>query len=219
MPEESAPASSARKTSVSSPAGPLHRRHQPAGPGLRLLPALAARPRRVHQGYRHLDRRGRRGRGRRLHRRRHGGRQRRRPCPAAGWSRRPHGDPHKAPPHFPLVARQGPLRRRPCRRRDRRDAMPQAKDAAELIEVDYDELPAGGEAPARRRRGSACPACTRTPGQPLLRLGVGRRGRGRRAPSPRRPRHQARPRQQPPDPQRHGAARGHRRLRPGTDEL
>ncbi len=61
------------------------------------------------------------------------------PC---GWTVRDrHGEPHKSPPHFPLV-------------RDKvryvgdqvalilAEAIGQARDAAELVEVDYEELPA-----------------------------------------------------------------------------
>ena len=89
----------------------------------------------------------------------------------------------------------------------------EAKDAAEAIEVEYDVLPAlADHAGSARPRRAAAP---RQRGrQPLLRLAHRRQGGDRRR---LRPRPQGRPlrdHQQPPGAERHGAALGHRRVRP-----
>ena len=106
---------------------------------------------------------------------------------------------------------QGALRRRPRRRRYRRDAgagqgcrragQGRLRDAA-----------------CRRRRRNHAerrPAANSCRGAQQHRLPVapGRQGSGRCRVRQRQARHQDRPRQQPADPQRHRAARGHRRLR------
>ena len=58
----------------------------------------------------------------------------------------------EGPPHLPAAAlrRESALRRRPRRLRGRRD-LAQARDAAELVEVDYEPLPGGGRARGRRQ--------------------------------------------------------------------
>ena len=89
----------------------------------------------------------------------------------------------------------------------------QARDAAELIEVDYEELKPdrrpGRCAASRRPAGLG-----RCQGQSLLRLAYRRQGGRRRRLRQGGPCHQDRPGQPAPDPQRHGAARRDRRLRP-----
>ncbi len=82
----------------------------------------------------------------------------------------------------------------------------QAKDAAELIEVEYEDLPAVAD--TARALGAGCgPGPSRGPGQPRLRLALWRRGG--RAGGVRQGRQGGRARadQQPRDLQRHGAAR------------
>ena len=88
----------------------------------------------------------------------------------------------------------------------------QAKDAAEAVVVDYEVLPAAADV-----------ATAQNPGQPQVQADapnntvyqwhLGDKAAVDAAFAERPPRHQDRPRQQPADPQRHRAARGHRRLR------
>ena len=92
------------------------------------------------------------------------------------------------------------------------ETLAQARDAAEKVVVDYDVLPAavdiGNDA---ERRPAADPR--RGAQQHRLSVAPGRQGQGRCRLRRGQARHQDRPRQQPADPQRHRAARGHRRLR------
>ena len=87
------------------------------------------------------------------------------------------------------------------------ETLHQAKDAAELIDVDYEVLPGGREL---RRRAEARRAADPRPGagQQVLHVGARRQGRGRRGVRQGRARHEDRHRQQPADPQRDRAARG-----------
>ncbi len=93
----------------------------------------------------------------------------------------------------------------------------QAKDAAELVVVDYDELPAVIDISAADSAGDR--GARRGRRQHLLRLGPRRQGRGRRRVRQGGARHQALVRQQPADPERDRAARRQRRLQPQRREL
>ncbi len=94
----------------------------------------------------------------------------------------------------------------------------QARDAAELIEVDYEELkPAVDTADALKPDAPAGLAPGQ--GQPLLRLASRRQGGRRRGLRQGRPCHQDRPGQPAPDRQCHGAARRDRRIRPRDGRL
>ena len=94
----------------------------------------------------------------------------------------------------------------------------QAKDAAELIDIDYEELPAVVSTGDATKPG-APQVWDAGQEQHLLRLAHRRQGGDRRGLRQGRARHQDRPRQQPPDPQRDGAARRDRRLRPRDRRL
>ena len=90
----------------------------------------------------------------------------------------------------------------------------QARDAAEKIVVDYGVLPAVVDTASGRQAGRA-QVHDVAPEQHRLQLASRRQGRDRGGLRGGRARHQARHRQQPPDPQRDGAARRGRRLRCG----
>ena len=93
----------------------------------------------------------------------------------------------------------------------------QAMDAAELIEVDYEPLPAIGLDRGSERAGRAA-GVGRLRRQYRLRAAVRRQGRDRRRLRQGRPRRQASLRDQPRHRRQHGAARLHRRLqRRATD--
>ena len=92
------------------------------------------------------------------------------------------------------------------------ETLAQARDAAEKVDRRL------RRAAGRRRRGDHAerrPAADPRRGaqQHGLPVAPGRQGQGRCRLRRRQARHQDRPRQQPADPQRHRAARGHRRLR------
>ena len=90
------------------------------------------------------------------------------------------------------------------------ESIHQAMDAAELIAVDYEPLPAVTSA-ARRDRAGRAAGLRRLPEQHLLRAAGGRQGRDRRGLRARRPRGQASLRDQSRHRRQHGAARLHRR--------
>ena len=91
------------------------------------------------------------------------------------------------------------------------DTYAQARDAAEKIDVDYGVLPAVAD--LDKPPSAAAAVHDAAPDNTVLQLASRRQGRDRRRLRQRRARDEARPRQQPPDPQRDGAARGGRRLR------
>ena len=98
------------------------------------------------------------------------------------------------------------------------ETLEQAKDAAELIDVDYDVLPAvvdpvGGAQSRRAARSTTTRPTTSAT------LGARRQGGGRRGVRQGRARHQARHRQQPADPERDRAARRGRELQPRRRQL
>ena len=170
---------------------------------------LAARPR-AHPAHRHRRGPRRARRGRRVHRRGH----RRRevgsiPC---GWLiNNKDGTPMVEPPHPALVRGPGAPRRRPGRHRHRRD-QDQAREAAELVEVDYEALPAVATSPRRRRPG-APPGLGAGRGATSATTGTSATRRAVDAAFAKADKVvEDRPRQQPAHPQRHGAARRHRRV-------
>jgi CO/xanthine dehydrogenase Mo-binding subunit len=87
------------------------------------------------------------------------------------------------------------------------ETLNEAKDAAELINVDYDVLPAVVNAVDALKSG-APQAARRRARQQVLHVGARRQGRGRRGVLQGRARDQARHRQQPADPECDRAARG-----------
>ena len=115
--------------------------------------ALAARPC-PHQAHRRIQGQGRAGRALRAHRRRRGGRQARQlhRAPDAGGLRRAQG-----PPHLPAACSW------PTRCASSATASPsssprrctQARDAAELVEIDYEPLPAVVELEDAAKDGAA----------------------------------------------------------------
>ena len=113
-------------------------------------------------------------------------------------------------------AGQGALRRRPRGARGRPRRLAQAKDAAEAVSVDYEVLPAVADVATAQNPGQPQVQAD-APEQHRLPVAPGRQGGGGGRVRQRPARDQDRPRQQPPDPQRHRAARGDRRvrLRPG----
>ena len=128
-----------------------------------------------------------------------------------------HGQPHKAPPH-PVMAL---------------DTVRYVGDTVAMVVANSHDEAQGrrrgdqgrlrGAAGQRRSRQGARQGRARGPsrsaGQPDLRLGNRREGRCRCGLRQGGARHQARHRQQPPDPQRHGAARRGGRLRQGHGQL
>ena len=98
------------------------------------------------------------------------------------------------------------------------ESLAAARDAAELIAVDYEPLARRGRHRARSRAGAAA-GVGRGAGQSLLRLGGRRRRRGRAGDDRGAPPHRARARQQPHRRQFDGAARRHRRIRSGRGRL
>ena len=111
-----------------------------AAPDLRRLPALAARARAASASIDTATREGRAGRRRHLHRRRPHRAVNGLPC---GWLITSNdGTPMKEPRASGARARQGAPRRRPASRWSSPRRCDQAKDAAELIDVDYEVLPA-----------------------------------------------------------------------------
>ena len=192
--------------------GPLHRRHQPARPGLRRLRALARTPTRAIRGIDTAAAEAMPGRAR-------GATPARTSRPTARQpdlrlaAQRPRRLAHEEPPAPAARPGQGRATSATGRGRHRRDAR------------------AGHATPPSWSRSTtrSCPRCVDAragarPGPPqvhdevadnLLRLGARRQGGGRRGVrqgAPHVTKH--RPRQQPPDPQRHGAARRDRRVRP-----
>ena len=128
-----------------------------------------------------------------------------------------HGQPHKAPPH-PVMALDtvryvGDTVAMVDRQQPRRGARRGRGDQGRLR----------GDARQRRSRQGVRQGRARGPpgsaGQHDLRLGDRREGRCRCGVRQGRARHQARHRQQPPDPQRHGAARRGGGLRQGHGQL
>jgi CO/xanthine dehydrogenase Mo-binding subunit len=87
----------------------------------------------------------------------------------------------------------------------------QAKDAAELVQVDYEILPGSG---CGRCTQSGAPAIRHGARQYLLRLGHRRQGRGRQGLRLGSSRHQTGIREQPPGAQRYRAARRPGELQP-----
>jgi hypothetical protein len=94
------------------------------------------------------------------------------------------------------------------------ETLDQAKAAAALIEVDYEELPAGGR--HRHRAAGRRIGARRGARQPRATLGHRRQGRHRRRHGHGRARHHAELPQQPADPERDGAARANASYDPST---
>ena len=108
--------------------------------------------------------------------------------------------------------RQGALRGRPCRHgggRKRGAGQERGRSGGGRL-----RRAAAGGRPARCRQEGRPGDPRRRARQPVLQVDAGRQGQGRRRLCPGGPCHQARPGQQPADPQRHRAARGHRQLQP-----
>ena len=190
--------------------GPLRRRHQSSRPGLRLFPALPARARDDRQD-RHVGGAQGAGRGCDLHRRRHRGRQGRRPHlrlddPFEGRLADEGGRPSRARPG------QGALCRRPCRRRHRGHLCAGARRRRKRS---WSNTACCRRSPTRRARAKPGQRANprRRAEQHGLQLASRRQGGDRRRLRRREARDQARPRQQPPDPEPDGAARRRRRLR------
>jgi carbon-monoxide dehydrogenase large subunit len=93
-----------------------------------------------------------------------------------------------------------------------------ARDAAEKIKVDYDVLPAVVDMTKARQK-DAPEVHEALPRQPGVRLASGRQGGHGQGFCRRQTCDQARYRQQPPDPQRHGAACGVGEYDQGNDAL
>ncbi len=91
------------------------------------------------------------------------------------------------------------------------ETLSQARDAAELVKVEYEELPAVTDAAKARK---ATPIHDNAPDNTCYVWALGRQSQGRRSVQGRRSRHQARVREQPPDPECHRAARGDRLVQP-----
>ena len=209
----SAHRSSARRTPLPHRRRPIHRRRELAEPDARVFPALAARARADPQASTRRSARRRRAwspiftgadldgvNGL--------------PC---GWLiTGTDGKPMKEPPH-PLLA-QGKVRyvgdQVALVIAETRD---QAKDAAELIDVDYEVLPAVVNVRRRAEAGRAAGA-RRGAGQQVLHVGARRQGGGRRGVRQGRARDEARHRQQPPHPQRDRAARRASRRTAAADD-
>ena len=128
-----------------------------------------------------------------------------------------HGQPHKAPPH-PVMALDTVRYVGDTVAMVVANSHDEAKDAAEAIKVDYEEKPANIDLAKALDKG-AHRGPRRGAGQPDLRLGNRREGRRRCRLRQGGARHQARPGQQPPDPQRHGAARCGGGVRQGHGQL
>ena len=185
-----------------------------AEPDARVLPALAARAREDPQD-RHGQGEGRAGRGRRSS-----------PAPTStgvnglpcGWLiTGTDGKPMNEPPH-PVLA-QGKVRHVGDQVALVIAETPhQAKDAAELIDVDYDVLPAVVNCVDALKPG-APQIHDAGAGQQVLHVGAGRQGGGRRRVRQGRARHEARHRQQPADPERDRAARRRRVVQPRRRQL
>ena len=116
------------------------------------------------------------------------------------------GSPMKAGASSGARARQGALCRRSRRRRHRRHLRAGASDAAEKIVVDYGVLPAVVDTASAAKPGAAAGARRRAQ-QHGLQLAPRRQGGDRRGLRRGDACDEARSRQQPPDPQRDGAAR------------
>ena len=122
------------------------------------------------------------------------------------------GSPMKAGAASGAGAGQGALCRRSCGGRHRRDAGAGARRGRAGRGRLRRAAARASISPRRKPTGSR--RCTpRRPNNTGLCLAPGRQGRGRCGLRQAEARHQDRPRQQPPDPQRHRAARGHRRVR------
>ena len=93
------------------------------------------------------------------------------------------------------------------------ETLEQAKNAAEAVDVDYDVLPAVVDVRDARKRG-APQLHDAAPDNQCYKWAHRRQGRGRRGVRQGGARHEARPGQQPADPQRDRAARGDRRVQP-----
>ena len=166
----------------------LHRRHRPAGPGVRLFRPLAPCARQDHAASTRAAAAGgaRRARGA-DRRRRQGGRLGRPDLRLDGQVAGRLG--HEGRAASDAGPGQGALRRRPRRLRGRRDLPSGASDAAELVEVDYEELPACVATAHARDQGAAA-GPRRHPAQHGLRVGARRPGGGRPGDRQRRARHQ-----------------------------
>ena len=188
---------------------PLHRRHQPARPGLCRDRAQPRRPRR-HPSHRHRRRQGDAGRARRST-----------PAPiSTGYGTLKCTLPFKNRDGSPITQHAAAGARRPTRCASSAIRSPawsprrvaQAKDAAEAVALDIEPLPAvtdagaGGRSPARR-----C-SIDDVPGNVALDYHYGDAEKVAAAFAKRRARHQAQAAQQPHGRQRHGAARGDRRI-------
>ena len=92
------------------------------------------------------------------------------------------------------------------------ETLAQAKDAAELVDVDYDVLPAAVDVATAQNAGQP-QIHAEAPNNTVYQWHLGDKAAVDAAFAKRQARHQDRPRQQPADPQRHRAARRHRRLR------
>ena len=212
---ESAPGSADGRQALPDRNRPLCRRPAARARDLRVLPAFAACPC-EDQEHRHLGRQGDAGRGRDLHRQGYRRRQGRRPDLRLGGQgqARPAAQGAAASGDG---ARYGAL----CRRHGRDGRGQQPRRGQGRRRGDQGRL--RGDAGQRRSRQGARQGRARGPrrsaGQPDLRLGDRREGRCRCRLRQGRARHQARHRQQPPDPQRHGAARRGGGLRQGHRQL
>ena len=181
-----------------------------AAPDLRRLPALAARARDDQAASTSTRRKAAPGVSRVYHRRRPRGREGRRPALRLADHRRQRpADEGAAASRRSRRARCATSATASRWSSPRRST--QAKDAAELIEVDYEVLPAVVD--ARQGAQAARRRCTTiAPDNTCYVWALGDKARGRRGVRQGRARHQARVRQQPPDPQRDRAARGERAL-------
>ena len=180
----------------------------------RVFPALAARAREDPRRSTPTKAKAAPGRGRDLHRRRPRRGVSGLPC---GWLiTGTDGKPMKEPPH-PVLA-QGKVRHVGDQVALVIAETPnQAKDAAELIDVDYEVLPAVVDCVDALKPGA--PQSTTRRRTTTATLGARRQGGGRRGVRQGGARHEARHRQQPADPERDRAARGHRVVQPRRRQL
>ena len=111
-------------------------------------------------------------------------------------------------------AGQGALRRRPGRAGGRRDAATQAQGRGRADRGRLRGAAGGGRRRARRRKAGAPQVHDDAPDNNCYDWALGDKAAVDAAFAKARARHQARPRQQPPDPERDRAARGDRALQP-----
>ncbi len=205
------PGPAARGLPLPDRPGHLHRRHQPAAPALTPISCAARTPMRGSPASTHRPRPSAPGvvavyTGEDMAADGVGGL----PC---GWQvHSKDGSPMAEPPHPVLAQEPRAPCRRPGRRRHRRDPRPGARGrraGARRLCRGARRRRSGRGVEARRAAG-----LRRGAGQYLLRLAYRRPGRGRCRLRQGGARRQARPRQQPARPQRDGAARRDRRVRP-----